>query len=91
MLQPEALYTLSGHNKGITAFEWSNSGYGSANTNIPPLLGTASHDHTLKLWEVEHGTCYSTLQHEYIIYIYIYIYKYIYIYIYIYIASQSYA
>ena len=51
------MFDLKLHNREIYTIKWSPTGKGSANPNLPLLLASASFDATVRIWEVEKGTC----------------------------------
>jgi len=50
-----------GHTKEIYTLKWSPTGPGTDNPNRPLLIGSASFDTTVKLWDVEHPEACRTL------------------------------
>ncbi|KAL6073861.1 Transducin (beta)-like 1 X-linked receptor 1, variant 2 [Balamuthia mandrillaris] len=62
--QERCLYDFEEHTKEIYTIKWSPTGIGSDNPNRPLVLASASFDASIKLWEVERGTClYSLTKH----------------------------
>eukprot|EP01097_Dermamoeba_algensis_P007853 TRINITY_DN5061_c0_g1_i1.p1 TRINITY_DN5061_c0_g1~~TRINITY_DN5061_c0_g1_i1.p1 ORF type:complete len:486 (-),score=50.70 TRINITY_DN5061_c0_g1_i1:255-1712(-) len=59
--QDKCLYDFQEHTKEIYTIKWSPTGPQSNNPNKPLYLASASFDSTIKLWEIEHGTCIFTL------------------------------
>lgn len=55
------LHNLCAHQSEIYTIKWSPSGPRSANPNQDLLLASASFDSTVRLWEVERGTCLHSL------------------------------
>mmetsp|Transcript_10874 Transcript_10874/g.34604 ORF Transcript_10874/g.34604 Transcript_10874/m.34604 type:complete len:495 (+) Transcript_10874:232-1716(+) len=52
------------HQKEIYTIKWSPTGPGTNNPNQPLVLASASFDATIKLWDVENGSClYSLTKH----------------------------
>lgn len=54
-------HNLCAHQSEIYTIKWSPSGPRSANPNQDLLLASASFDSTVRLWEVERGTCLHSL------------------------------
>ena len=50
------------HTKEIYTIRWSPTGSGSSNPNKPLVLASASFDSTIKMWDVETGSCKCTLR-----------------------------
>ena len=50
------------HKREIYTIKWSPTGAGTANPNLDLLLASASFDSTIKLWDIEAGTCVHTLE-----------------------------
>ncbi|XP_060551431.1 F-box-like/WD repeat-containing protein TBL1XR1 [Ruditapes philippinarum] len=61
MKQDTCVHDLQAHNKEIYTIKWSPTGPGTDNPNAPLILASASFDSTVRLWEVERGTCIHTL------------------------------
>ena len=55
------IHNLRAHQSEIYTIKWSPSGPGSSNPNSNLLLASASFDSTVRLWEVERGTCLHSL------------------------------
>lgn len=55
------IHNLRAHQSEIYTIKWSPAGAGSTNPNAPLLLASASFDSTVRLWEVERGTCLHSL------------------------------
>jgi len=60
------VHRLQEHKKEVYTFRWSPTGPGSALPNAPLTLASASFDGTVKLWDVESGTCRHTFEHQYV-------------------------
>lgn len=60
------LYSLQEHKKEVYTFRWSRTGPGSSMPNGPLSLASASFDTTVKLWDVETGSCSRTFEHQYV-------------------------
>lgn len=56
---------LHAHSKEIYTIKWSPGGPGSNNPNQNLMLASASFDSTVRLWELEKGTCLHTLTKHY--------------------------
>lgn len=54
------LFDFRGHEKEIFVIRWAPTGSGSKNPTMQPLLATGSYDMTVRLWEMEKGTCLLT-------------------------------
>ncbi|KAK7090383.1 F-box-like/WD repeat-containing protein TBL1XR1 [Littorina saxatilis] len=61
MSKNSCVHDLQAHNKEIYTIKWSPTGPGTNNPNAPLILASASFDSTVRLWEVERGTCLHTL------------------------------
>ncbi|WAR27659.1 TB1RB-like protein [Mya arenaria] len=61
MKQDTCVHDLQAHSKEIYTIKWSPTGAGTDNPNAPLILASASFDSTVRLWEVERGTCLHTL------------------------------
>jgi len=67
--QEHAVHSFNEHKKEIYAVRWSPTGPGSEYPTKQPILASASFDHTVKLWDVETGTCLHTLdKHSFPVY-----------------------
>lgn len=55
------LYDFTSHKQEIYTVKWSPTGPRSQNPSKPPMLATASFDGTVRLWNVENGSCISVL------------------------------
>ncbi|RLN37026.1 hypothetical protein BBO99_00004699 [Phytophthora kernoviae] len=62
------MYTLQEHKKEVYTFRWSCTGPGTSLPNEPLTLASASFDGTVKLWDIESGSCRRTLDHQYPVY-----------------------
>ncbi|TMW60076.1 hypothetical protein Poli38472_000118 [Pythium oligandrum] len=58
------LHSFEEHTKEVYTFRWSRTGPGSALPNGPLTLASASFDTTVKLWDIETGTCTRTFEHQ---------------------------
>lgn len=61
MKQDSCIYDLQAHLKEIYTIKWSPTGPGTNNPNANLILASASFDSTVRLWDVERGTCKHTL------------------------------
>lgn len=61
MRQDHCVHDLQAHDKEIYTIKWSPTGPGTNNPNAPLILASASFDSTVRLWDVEQGTCIHTL------------------------------
>ncbi|ESP00289.1 hypothetical protein LOTGIDRAFT_225956 [Lottia gigantea] len=61
MKQDTCVHDLQAHNKEIYTIKWSPTGPSTNNPNASLILASASFDSTVRLWEVERGTCLHTL------------------------------
>ena len=52
---------LQAHQKEIYTTKWSPTGPGTNNPNMNLVLASASFDSTVRLWDVERGSCVHTL------------------------------
>lgn len=59
--QDSWVFDLQGHKKGIYTVAWSPTGPATACPNAPLILASASYDTTVKLWELERGSCILSL------------------------------
>lgn len=62
-----SLHRLQEHKKEVYTFRWSPTGPGTALPNAPLTLASASFDGTVKLWDVESGSCRHTFEHQYVV------------------------
>lgn len=53
----EPLYDFKSHQQEIYTVKWSPTGPGSSNPSKPLMLATASFDGSVRLWNVQDGTC----------------------------------
>lgn len=61
MDRDKCLHDLQAHQKEIYTIKWSPTGPGTNNPNMNLVLASASFDSTVRLWDVEQGTCLHTL------------------------------
>uniref|UniRef100_A0A1A9V0W9 WD repeat-containing protein 55 homolog n=1 Tax=Glossina austeni TaxID=7395 RepID=A0A1A9V0W9_GLOAU len=61
MNRDKCCHDLQAHSKEIYTIKWSPTGPGTQNPNTNLLLASASFDSTVRLWDVERGTCIHTL------------------------------
>ncbi|KAK7591035.1 hypothetical protein V9T40_002648 [Parthenolecanium corni] len=61
MTQDTCVHDLQAHSKEIYTIKWSPTGPGTNNPNMNLILASASFDSTVRLWDVERGTCIHTL------------------------------
>ncbi|CAI6371548.1 unnamed protein product [Macrosiphum euphorbiae] len=61
MTQDTWVHDLQGHTKEIYSIKWSPTGPKTSNPNMNLILASASFDSTVRLWDVERGTCIKTL------------------------------
>lgn len=62
------VHSLQEHQKEVYTFRWSPTGPGTSLPNAPLTLASASFDGTVKLWDVESGTCRHTFEHQYVMF-----------------------
>jgi len=55
------VHDLQAHTKEIYTIKWSPTGPGTNNPNMNLVLASASFDSTVRLWDVERGSCVHTL------------------------------
>ncbi|KAH8317756.1 hypothetical protein KR074_008937 [Drosophila pseudoananassae] len=61
MNRDRCCHDLQAHSKEIYTIKWSPTGPGTNNPNTNLILASASFDSTVRLWDVERGTCIHTL------------------------------
>ncbi|XP_067625951.1 F-box-like/WD repeat-containing protein ebi [Eurosta solidaginis] len=61
MKQDKCCHDLQAHSKEIYTIKWSPTGPGTQNPNTNLILASASFDSTVRLWDVDRGTCIHTL------------------------------
>lgn len=61
------VHNFQEHKKEVYTFRWSCTGPGTANPSGPLTLASASFDGTVKIWDIESGTCIRTFEHQYVI------------------------
>jgi len=61
MDRDNCVHDLQAHQKEIYTIKWSPTGPGTQNPNMNLVLASASFDSTVRLWDVEKGTCVHTL------------------------------
>ncbi|KAH0822268.1 hypothetical protein GEV33_000523 [Tenebrio molitor] len=61
MKQDSCVHDLQAHSKEIYTIKWSPTGPGTQNPNMNLILASASFDSTVRLWDVERGSCIHTL------------------------------
>jgi transducin (beta)-like 1 len=54
----DPLYDFVNHDQEIYTVKWSPTGPGSANPTKMPLLATASFDGSIRLWNIQDGSCF---------------------------------
>ena len=59
--QDRCVHDFRDHQKEIYTIKWSPTGPGTNNPDLPLMLASASYDATIKLWDVERGTCVHSL------------------------------
>lgn len=57
----DPLYDFTSHKQEIYTVKWSPTGPGSKNPDKPRMLATASFDSTVRLWNVQNGSCIAVL------------------------------
>lgn len=61
MEKDTCVHDLQAHSKEIYTIKWSCTGPGTLNPNANLVLASASFDSTVRLWDVERGSCLHTL------------------------------
>ncbi|XP_016985691.1 F-box-like/WD repeat-containing protein ebi [Drosophila rhopaloa] len=61
MNRDRCCHDLQAHSKEIYTIKWSPTGPGTNNPNTNLILASASFDSTVRLWDVERGSCIHTL------------------------------
>lgn len=61
MQRDRCCHDLQAHSKEIYTIKWSPTGPGTNNPNTNLILASASFDSTVRLWDVERGSCIHTL------------------------------
>ena len=61
MDRDNCVHDLQAHQKEIYTIKWSPTGPGTNNPNMNLVLASASFDSTVRLWDVERGSCVHTL------------------------------
>jgi len=61
MDRENCVHDLQAHQKEIYTIKWSPTGPGTNNPNTNLVLASASFDSTVRLWDVERGSCVHTL------------------------------
>ncbi|ALC38516.1 ebi [Drosophila busckii] len=61
MSRDRCCHDLQAHSKEIYTIKWSPTGPGTNNPNTNLILASASFDSTVRLWDVERGSCIHTL------------------------------
>jgi transducin (beta)-like 1 len=64
MDREDCLHDLKGHTHFVDQVKWSNTGPGTKYPNKKLFLASCSEDKTVKLWDVDTGTCLHTLQNH---------------------------
>ncbi|KAH8409355.1 hypothetical protein KR222_001557, partial [Zaprionus bogoriensis] len=57
-------HDLRGHQREVYTICWSPTGPGTQNPNMKRILASASFDSTVRLWDVESGSCLQTLSNH---------------------------
>uniref|UniRef100_W8BQS5 F-box-like/WD repeat-containing protein ebi n=1 Tax=Ceratitis capitata TaxID=7213 RepID=W8BQS5_CERCA len=61
MKQDKCCHDLQAHSREIYTIKWSPTGPGTQNPNTNLILASASFDSTVRLWDVDRGSCIHTL------------------------------
>ncbi|XP_054743535.1 F-box-like/WD repeat-containing protein ebi [Anastrepha obliqua] len=61
MKHDKCCHDLQAHSKEIYTIKWSPTGPGTQNPNTNLILASASFDSTVRLWDVDRGSCIHTL------------------------------
>jgi transducin (beta)-like 1 len=64
MDREDCLHDLKGHTDTIKQVKWSNTGPGTKYPNKKLFLASFSYGKTVKLWDVETGSCLHTLENQ---------------------------
>eukprot|EP00555_Chaetoceros_dichaeta_P014966 CAMPEP_0198255246 /NCGR_PEP_ID=MMETSP1447-20131203/5398_1 /TAXON_ID=420782 /ORGANISM="Chaetoceros dichaeta, Strain CCMP1751" /LENGTH=845 /DNA_ID=CAMNT_0043941567 /DNA_START=31 /DNA_END=2568 /DNA_ORIENTATION=- len=57
----QPLHDFKSHKQEIYTVKWSPTGPGSRNPTKPPMLATASFDGSVRLWNIQNGSCITVL------------------------------
>jgi transducin (beta)-like 1 len=64
MDRDDCMHDLKGHTDWVCQIKWSNTGPGTKYPNEKLFLASCSGDKTVKLWNVQTGTCLHTLENQ---------------------------